>query len=128
MVYTPIPFGEDPSMDGRTLARMGRGTLLGMSFEDHEQMIRDQLTELLSPYGFDAGTDILAITVNRWSHGYSWSYNSLYEDEADAEATISRAREARGNVAIANSDSDWAPYVPGAVSQAWRAVAEVTAS
>ncbi len=128
MVYTPIPFGEDPSMDGRTLARMGRGILLGMSFEDHEAMIRDQLTELLSPYGFDAGKDILAITVNRWSHGYSWSYNSLYEDEPGAEATIARAREARGNVAIANSDSDWAPYVPGAVSQAWRAVEEVTAS
>ena len=126
MVYTPIPFGEDPETDGRDLARMGRGILLGMSFEEHEKMIRDQLTELLSRYGFNASTDIQAITVNRWSHGYSWTFNSLYEDEAEAEATIAEARKKLGNVAIANSDSDWAPYVPGAVSQAWRAVEELT--
>lgn len=126
MVYTPIPFGE-AAPDGRELARTGRGILLGMTYEDHEAMIRAQLTEVLGPYGFNAGADILAITVNRWSHGYSWSFNSLYDDEASSEETIALARTMRGNVAIANSDSDWAPYVPGAVSQAWRAVNEVTA-
>ena len=122
--------GDAPGVLARrrlTKLSAGLGHMLGEA-RAHEAMIRDQLTELLSPYGFDAGKDILAITVNRWSHGYSWSYNSLYEDEPGAEATIARAREARGNVAIANPDSDWAPYVPGAVSQAWRAVEEVTAS
>ena len=126
MVYTPIPFGQEME-DGRELARMGRGILLGMSFEDHETMIRDQLSAILGPYGFDAGKDIEAITVNRWSHGYSWSFNSLYDDEKTAEETIALARQPFGNVAIANSDSDWAPYVPGAVSQASRAVQELTA-
>lgn len=125
MVYTPIPYGASMD-DGRELARVGRGVLLGMSLDDHERMIRDQLTEILSPFGFDAATDIEAITVNRWSHGYSWSFNSLYDDEASATKTIETARRKFGNVAIANSDSDWAPYVPGAVSQAWRAVQELT--
>lgn len=125
MVYTPIPFGAGLD-DGRELARMGRGILLGMTFEDHETMIREQLDEIFSPFGFDHAKDIQAITVNRWSHGYSWSFNSLYEDEQEAEETIGLARKRVGNVAIANSDSDWAPYVPGAVSQAWRAVSEIT--
>lgn len=127
MVYTPVPFGQ-VGIDGRDLARTGRRVLLSMAFEDHEAMICEQLTEILGPYGFNAETGIMAITVNRWSHGYSWSYNSLYDDEAASQETIGLARSKRGNVAIANSDSDWAPYVPGAVSQAFRAVSEIIAN
>lgn len=124
MVHTPTPF--DPTVaDGRDLVRMGRGLLLGMSFEDHETAIRSQLQEMLGPHGFDHAKDILAITVNRWSHGYSWSANSLYDDEDEAEQTMLTARRKVGNVAIANSDSGWDPYIPGAVSQAWRAVEEI---
>lgn len=34
---------------------------------------------MLSPGGFDPVRDILAITVNRWSHGYVYEYNSLFD-------------------------------------------------
>jgi spermidine dehydrogenase len=27
--------------------------------------------------GFDPATDIIAITVNRWPHGYAYEYNPL---------------------------------------------------
>jgi len=29
--------------------------------------------------GFDSARDILAITVNRWPHGYAYQYNSLWD-------------------------------------------------
>ena len=29
--------------------------------------------------GFDPARDIVAIIVNRWPHGYAYSYNSLYD-------------------------------------------------
>lgn len=35
--------------------------------------LRDQLTRLLGPGGFDPARDIRAITINRWGHGYAWS-------------------------------------------------------
>lgn len=125
MVYTPAPYGEGLD-DGRDLARLGRIKLLDMSFEDHESLIQQQLSEILTPYGFNVERDILAITVNRWSHGYSWSLNTLFDEDESAGEIIQLARQRVGNVSIANSDADWAPYVPGAVSQAWRAVVELT--
>ncbi len=34
--------------------------------------------DLLGPAGFDVAEDILAITVNRWPHGYSYGYLDLW--------------------------------------------------
>lgn len=125
MVYTPTPFASGTS-DGREQVRMGRAILLGMSFADHEAMIKDQLNQMFSGFGFSSDKDIMAITVNRWSHGYSWSYNSLFDDLAASEAEKEAAKKPFGNIAIANSDAGWAPYVPGAVREAWRAVEEIS--
>ena len=33
----------------------------------------------LGSSGFDLARDILAITVNRWLHGYSYQYNSRFD-------------------------------------------------
>ena len=52
-----------------------------MPYEQHERMIRAQLQSILGGQGFKHGDDILAITVNRWSHGYSCTLNTLYDDE-----------------------------------------------
>ena len=45
-----------------------------MTFEEMERKIRDLLQRALGAGGFDAATDIEAITINRWSHGYSLEY------------------------------------------------------
>lgn len=124
MVYTPTPFGTGIE-DGRELSRMGRGILLGMTYEDHEEMIKSQLREILGPYGYDEARDLQAITVNRWSHGYAWEFNSLFDEADDAEKTKNLARTPIGNVTIANSDSEWVPYINGAIPAAWRAVNEL---
>ncbi len=124
MVHVPCLPGS--GLSSREQARKGRAQLLGTSFAVHEQMIRDQLQGMLGAAGFDHQRDIDAITVNRWSHGYSYFINGLFDDEDDAQATINLARQPVGNITIANSDSDWSPYANSAIDQAWRAVNELT--
>jgi spermidine dehydrogenase len=59
---------------------------------------------MLGQGGFSSARDILAITVNRWSHGYGYVANSLFDGD-DYEETLRRARQPAGRVAIANSDA-----------------------
>lgn len=105
----------------------GRLELLETSFETHEREIRAQLARLLAPGGFDPARDILAITVNRWPHGYAYQYNSLYDDFwlTNDEPPCVRARRPFGLIAIANSDAGAYAYVDSAFDQAFRAVQEV---
>ncbi len=126
MINVPILPGS--GLSAREQTRKGRAFLLGTSFEAHEKAIREQLQAMLGPAGFDHNQDILGITVNRWAHGYSYFLNTLFDDEDEADQIIERARQPIGNIAIANSDSDWNPYVHAAIDQAWRAVNELMAT
>jgi hypothetical protein len=65
------------------------------------------------------------ITVNRWTHGYAYDKNSLFDDEATFAATAKLAHRKAGRVAIANSDSLWSPYAHSAIDAADRAVREL---
>jgi spermidine dehydrogenase len=82
---------------------------------------------MLGPGGFDAERDILAVTVNRWSHGYSWGTNTLVDDWHDQERIVETARRPLGGVTIANSDAGWSAYAHVAIDEARRAVAELPA-
>lgn len=125
MVYVPNFPGS--GLSAREQSRKGRAQLLGMSFEQHEKMIREQLQGMLGEAGFDHQKDILGITVNRWSHGYSYAVNTLFDDEDECEKIIEQARQPIGNITIANSDSDWSPYAHSAIEQGIRAVHELVA-
>ena len=61
--------------------------LFDMTFADFEAKIRDELDRMLGPGGFSSARDILAITVNRWSHGYGYVANSLFDGD-DYEETL----------------------------------------
>jgi len=125
MVHVPsVPGVDDP----RVAARAARRLLLGRRFEDYEAAIRTDLTRMLGPGGFDAARDILAITVNRWSHGYSWGVNTLVDDWDEHEGVRETARRSVGRVTIANSDSGWSAYAHVAIDEAKRAVSELPAS
>jgi spermidine dehydrogenase len=122
MVHVPsVPGVDDP----RIAARAARRLLLGRRFEDYESAIRTDLTRMLGPGGFDPARDILAITVNRWSHGYSWGANTLVDDWDEHEGVIETARRPVGRVTIANSDSGWSAYAHVAIDEAKRAVSEL---
>ena len=103
--------------------RAGRAALLAMTFEDFEFQIRDELTRMLTPGGFEAERDIAAITVNRWGHGYSYAGDPLLGTDEGAPYETARARA--GNVAIANADAGWTPFAHAAIDQAHRAVGEL---
>ena len=106
--------------------RASRMKMLAMSFEDYEREVRTVLDGMLGPAGFDVQKDILAITVNRWPHGYSHEYLSLWDPEfAPGEAPHEIASKPFGNITIANSDAGAYAYTHGAIDQAYRAVQEL---
>jgi spermidine dehydrogenase len=108
--------------------KAGRAELLATSFETFERNIRDQLGRALGPGGFDPATDITAITVNRWPHGYAPEWNALWDEplpEDQLPNVIGRQRF--GAIAIANSDAGAAAYTSSAIDQARRAVDELLA-
>jgi len=114
--------------------RRARHELLSTSFETIERNARAQLASMLGEAGFDPATDIMAITVNRWAHGYSYDasshalYDELYEDEKDERWPHVRARKPLGRIAIANTDAAASAMLEAAVEQAHRAVSELPRS
>jgi spermidine dehydrogenase len=123
MVKTPV----SPGLPERDQHRAGRYELLNTTFEDFESKIRDQLQRMLGGGGFDQQKDILAITVNRWPHGYAYEFNPLFDDFSippDKRANVI-GRQRFGRIAIANSDSGAAAYTDSAIDQAHRAVGEL---
>jgi spermidine dehydrogenase len=121
-----VPLAPHQGLTAREQFRAGRARLLGTSFADFEDRIRDQLDRMLGAGGFRSGRDIAAITVNRWSHGYAYSIDSLYDPdyEKGAEPFV-LARRPFGSVSIANSDAAWDAFAHTAIREAARAVAEL---
>ncbi|HJZ11816.1 MAG TPA: hypothetical protein VJ521_06690, partial [Acidobacteriota bacterium] len=107
--------------------RVGRFELFSTEFETYERHIRDQLSRMLTPFGFDPARDINAITVNRWAHGYVYQYNSLFDSFwlEGKQTPCERARKPFGRLAIANADAGAYAYMDGAIDHAHRAVKEI---
>jgi len=110
--------------------RIGRADLLATTFDTFERSIRDQLARNLGRGGFDPARDIIAITVNRWPHGYAYTYNPLYDPlewvyTTTDERPCVKARQPFGSIAIANSDAAASPHTDAAMLEAHRAIQEV---
>ena len=110
--------------------RLGRADLLSTPFEVFERKIRDQLARTLASGGFDPAGDIVGITVNRWPHGYAFTYNTLYDPiEWALTSTDTRpcvvGRQPFGLITIANSDAAASPHTDAAFLEAHRAVEEI---
>jgi spermidine dehydrogenase len=114
-----------PARDQHTA---GRIELYSTTFETMERRIREQLARTLGPGGFDPARDILAITANRWPHGYAYEYSSLWDKFVldGGETPCEIARKPFGRIAIANSDAGARAYTDEAINQAYRAVGEIT--
>jgi len=109
--------------------RMGRADLLATSFETFERKIRDQLGRTLEGGGFDPARDIEAITVNRWPHGYAYSYDTLNDPiewalfASDDRPCVIGSRRF-GRISIANSDAAASTHTDSAIDEAHRASRE----
>lgn len=124
--YVP---GDHGNPSARQQFIEGQRTLLATPFEELEKSIRNQLSRVLSPGGFDAANDILAITVNRWPHGYAYGYDPQSDRVAfDTDAFSSEqknwvfSRKIFGNIGIASSDSAADAMTESAIEQANRAI------
>jgi len=128
-----VHMGRHPCAPGKPRKeqhRIGRADLLAASFETFERSIRDQLGRILGPGGFDPARDIAAITVNRWPHGYAYTYNSLSDPldwvfTSTSDRPCVAARQPYGLITIANSDAAASPHTDAAFLEANRAVGEV---
>ena len=124
MLRTPC----SPGLPMRDQNRVGRAELMGTPFSTFERNVRDQLGRMLDSAGFDPARDIEGLTVNRWAHGYAYSYNSLFDpDWTEAEKPWVAGRRPFGQIAIANSDAGASAYTDAAIDQAYRAITELAA-
>ena len=84
------------------------------------------MSRALAGSGFDPARDIVAITVNRWPHGFAMSRNILFDRNASEEdSPCVVARQKFGHVTIANSDASGIDLVQTAFDEAFRAVREL---
>ena len=120
LVHVPsVPLEKD----ARAALRKARKTFFALKPEDFKNHIIKDLSRMLGPGGFQE-SDILEICVNRWSHGYSYSANTLVETEEESTKLMKLARQKVGRVTIANSDAAWSAYAHSAIDEAHRAVGE----
>lgn len=123
----------DKGLSRREQHLAGRRKMLATSFDEFEFQMRDKLTRALGSFGFDDERDILGLTVNRWPHGYAYSYNPLSDPDEWAYSTTPErpaivGRERHGRIAIANSDAAASPHTDAAINEAYRAVTEIVES
>ena len=125
MAHAPAP-NNNGKQSTRDLYRLGRHQLYRTPFASYEQEVKQQLTDMFGHLGFDAERDIEAITVNRWSHGYAYEYNRLFDPEwEEGQAPHELGRAPIGRISIANSDSEAYAYLQSAIDAAERAVNEI---
>jgi len=73
-----VPTRPYEGLTNREQHRKGRYDILKLSFQDYEDKIIDHLSAM---FGSDfKEEDLAGITVNRWAHGYSYEYNSLFDN------------------------------------------------
>jgi spermidine dehydrogenase len=120
-----VPLTPNQGLTNVQQFRLGRQRLLDTPFEEYERRITDQLDRMLSAGGFKSSRDIVAITVNRWPHGYSYDANTLFDPDHEGPPPYEVGRRRCGNVTIANADAGWNAYTHEAIDQAWRAVHEL---
>ncbi len=59
-----------PGLPPAQQTHLGRTELLSTPYDVYEQRIREQMTEMFGPAGFDAKRDIAGIVLNRFGHAF----------------------------------------------------------
>jgi spermidine dehydrogenase len=115
-----------PGLACKDQYKAGRMELYTTPFSTFEHNVRAQLGAVLGPGGFDPARDIVAITVNRWPHGYAYEYNPLFEPTGRpaSEQPCVVGRRPFGRITIANSDAAGRAYTNAAIDMAYRAIQE----
>jgi spermidine dehydrogenase len=126
LTLVKVPRAPVRGLSPREQSLAGRLLLAELGFADMEREIRDLLGRALAQGGFSPASDIEAITIHRWAHGYAREYRRPWDRFwPDGPLPIETARRRLGRVAIANSDSGAYAYANSAIDQAARAVRDL---
>jgi spermidine dehydrogenase len=107
------PLGDTVGAPRAEQFRDARYRMLGLTFSDYEEEIREHLGGMLPQVLFDFDRDVESISINRWAHGYSHGNPGII------------GRQPFGRITIAHSDAVGSSLLQTAVEQAWRAVKEL---
>lgn len=118
-VLSMFKYLYSPGKPWREQTQLARYELESKPFADFEREIRAELDHVLGPWGFDPAEDILAITVNRWGHGYALFPYGEHEGKP-----WERGRERMGRISFAGADAGGTPWTQAALEQAHRAAHE----
>ena len=115
-----------PGLPTDEQGRRGRTEMLGTSFRDYEQRIREQFDAMFAHVGFDAQRDIAAIILNRWGHAYLNPQPGFFFGSNGKPAPREILRSAPfGRIAFANTDLAGAMDHRYSILEAHRAVGQL---
>src|SRR5689334_5274428 len=110
-----LPIGEQGSR--------GRAELLSTSFAQYERALRQQMSDMFAPGGFNPRRDIAGIILNRWGHAYVNPQPGFFfgVNGKPAPRDVLRDRP-HGRIAFANTDLAGAADHRNSIRKADRAV------
>jgi len=110
-----LPIGEQGSR--------GRAELLSTSFAQYERALRQQMSDMFAPGGFNPRRDIAGIILNRWGHAYVNPQPGFFfgVNGKPAPRDVLRDRP-HGRIAFANTDLAGAADHRNSIREADRAV------
>jgi len=115
-----------PGLSTEEQGNRGRAEMLGISFREYEQRIREQFDAMFAHAGFDAKRDIAAIILNRWGHAYLNPQPGFFFGSNGKPAPREILRSAPfGRIAFANTDLAGAMDHRYSILEAHRAVSQV---
>jgi spermidine dehydrogenase len=115
-----------PGLSTESQGHRGRAEVLATSFRDYERRIREQLSQMFSPAGFDAQHDIAGIVLNRWGHAYLSPPPGFFFGSNGKPAPREVLRSVPfGRVAFANTDLAGAMDHRYSILEARRAVSQL---
>jgi spermidine dehydrogenase len=114
---------HQPGIDPDEQMTLGRIEMENTPFEVYERQIREELYYLFGSWGFDPANDIVAITINRWGHGYNFFKKpGAYYKKGEAPYEFGRMR--LGRISFAGADAGGSPWSQLAMQQGRRAALE----
>jgi spermidine dehydrogenase len=115
-----------PGLSTEEQGHRGRAEMLGISFRDYEQRIREQFDAMFAHAGFDAKRDIAAIILNRWGHAYLNPQPGFFFGRNGRPAPREVLRSTPfGRIAFANTDLAGAMDHRYSILEAHRAVSQI---
>lgn len=120
--YVPFYY---PGLSTEDQGARGRAELLGTSYVEYERMIRRQMIKLFSSGGFNPGTDIAGIILNRWGHAFVDAQPGFYFPKDGGPAPRDVVRRRFNRISFAHSELVGTQHWPGAAAEGRRAAHQV---